>query len=57
VVADLVVEFLLDAGAAEHRSQSKPQRGQQPPQAHRYNSFSLTTREIAADSRSQSAVS
>ena len=31
VVADLVVEFLLDAVAAEHRSQSKPQGGQQAP--------------------------
>ena len=29
VVADLVVELLLDASAAEHRSQSKPQSGQQ----------------------------
>ena len=57
VVADLVVELLLDASAAEHRSQSKPQGGQQAPQPHRYNSFNLTTREMAPESRSQSAIS
>ena len=57
VVADLVVELLLDASAAEHRSQSKPQSGQQAPQPHRYNSFNLTTREMAPESRSQSAIS
>ncbi len=57
VVADLVVELLLDASAAEYGSQSKPQSGQQAPQPHRYNSFNLTTREMAPESRSQSAVS
>ena len=57
VVADLVVELLLDASAAEDRSQSKPQSGQQAPQPHRYNSFNLTTREMAPESRSQSAIS
>ena len=53
VVADLVVEFLFDAGTANDRSQSKPQGGQQAPQPHCYNSFNLTTREIAPERRSQ----
>ena len=57
VVADLLVELLLDASAAEDRSQAKPQSGQQAPQPHRYNSFNLTTREMAPASRSQSAIS
>ena len=57
VVTDLVVELLFDASAAEYRSQSKPQNGQQTPQPHRYNSFTLTTRQMAPESRSQSAIS
>ena len=57
VIADLVVELLLDTSASEDRSQLKPKSGHQAPQPHRYNSFNLTTLEMAPASRSQSATS
>jgi hypothetical protein len=53
VVAELIVEFLLDLIAAEHRPNTQRQRGGRTQQAHVYTCFNRITREIAADSRSQ----